>query len=91
MDTELCEHLKQLKPKKSGIDYCEECVKTNDKWVHLRVCQDCGATLCCDSSKNKHASKHFEETGHSVVVSNLPKPWSQFAWCYEHKVKKSLR
>lgn len=90
MNKNICKHLSGLKPKGSTINYCEACVKINDTWVHLRVCQTCGATLCCDFSKNKHASKHFEETGHPVVISNLPKPWSQFAWCYIDKQKKTL-
>ena len=37
---------------------CAECVKIGASWVHLRTCQECGATLCCDSSPNQHASKH---------------------------------
>ena len=37
---------------------CAECVKIGAQWVHLRTCQQCGVTLCCDSSPNQHASKH---------------------------------
>ena len=40
------------------VRICEECVKTGDRWVHLRTCQTCGATLCCDASPNRHASRH---------------------------------
>lgn len=91
MGKEICEHLEKLIPKGSKKDYCEACIKTNDKWNHLRVCQSCGVVLCCDASKNQHASKHFKKTGHPVVISNLPKPWSKFAWCYQHKLKKNLK
>ena len=44
----LCAHLRDIKEVKIGGDVCEECVKTNDSWVHLRTCQTCGVTLCCD-------------------------------------------
>jgi hypothetical protein len=48
---------------------CAECVKTGDQWVHLRTCQSCGVTLCCDSSPNCHASKHARASRHPVVAS----------------------
>ena len=48
---------------------CEECVKIKSGWVHLRTCQTCGATLCCDSSPNRHASKHARATKHPVIAS----------------------
>ena len=37
---------------------CEACAQIGARWVHLRTCQACGATLCCDASPNQHASKH---------------------------------
>ena len=30
---------------------CEECVKIGASWVHLRTCQACGTTLCCDTRR----------------------------------------
>jgi hypothetical protein len=48
---------------------CAECVKIGARWVHLRTCQSCGATLCCDSSPNRHASKHARASGHPVIAS----------------------
>lgn len=48
---------------------CEECVKIGARWLHLRTCQACGRTLCCDSSPNRHASKHAHATGHPVIAS----------------------
>jgi ubiquitin-hydrolase Zn-finger-containing protein len=48
---------------------CEECVKTGDQWVHLRTCQTCGGTRCCDSSPNRHASRHAKAAGHPVISS----------------------
>ena len=35
---------------------CEECVKIDAQWMHLRTCQTCGATLCCDDSPNRRAT-----------------------------------
>ena len=51
---------------------CEECVKIGATWVHLRTCQTCGVTLCCDSSPNRHATKHAHATGHPVIASAQP-------------------
>lgn len=76
-----CEHLSALTEIRPARAYvCDECVKTGDRWVHLRTCQTCGTTLCCDSSPNKHATKHFHASGHPVMVS--AEPGERWAWCY---------
>lgn len=59
---------------------CEECVKTGSRWVHLRTCQSCGTTRCCDSSPNRHATKHFKESSHPVVAS--AEPGERWLYCY---------
>jgi hypothetical protein len=59
---------------------CAECVKIHASWVHLRTCQECGVTLCCDSSPNKHASKHARASGHPVVSSE--EPGERWLYCY---------
>jgi hypothetical protein len=70
MEGQTCEHIEQIKEvKHSKKPVCEECVKTGSQWLHLRTCQTCGATLCCDSSPNRHASKHAGSSGHPVVAS----------------------
>jgi uncharacterized UBP type Zn finger protein len=77
-----CEHLlaiQSIKPAKAQV--CEECVKTNSSWMHLRTCQTCGTTLCCDSSPNQHATKHYHATGHSVVAS--AEKGERWLWCYK--------
>ena len=51
---------------------CEECVKIGSEWVHLRTCQECGATLCCDNSPNRHATRHAMKSGHPVIASAQP-------------------
>ena len=61
---------------------CDECVKTHSSWVHLRTCQTCGVTRCCDSSPNRHASTHARETGHPVIAS--AERGERWMYCYPH-------
>ncbi len=77
----VCQHLKNLKLLSSDKYECEECMKTGDTWVHLRICQTCGKVHCCDDSKNKHATKHFLTTSHPVIIS--AEPGERWAWCYK--------
>ncbi|MGA7802035.1 MAG: UBP-type zinc finger domain-containing protein [Gammaproteobacteria bacterium] len=65
-----CSHLLAVNTVKH--EECEECIKTGDSWVHLRTCQTCGTTLCCDSSISRHATRHAQATGHPVVASAEP-------------------
>ena len=49
-------------------------------WVHLRLCRTCGHVGCCDSSPNRHATKHFHATGHPIIEGyDPPEGWG---WCY---------
>jgi len=59
---------------------CDECVKIRSSWVHLRTCQQCGSTLCCDSSPNRHATKHARATSHQVIAS--AEPGERWLYCY---------
>src|SRR6185503_20481976 len=54
-----CEHIAAIAPVKPSADGCEDCLKTGDSWVHLRLCESCGHVGCCDSSPKQHATKHF--------------------------------
>lgn len=84
-NSEICNDIKNLQELKLAKTLvCEECIKTGSMWVHLRTCQTCGVTLCCDSSPNKHMTKHFHQTQHPVVSSAQPK--EQWLWCYQHEV-----
>ena len=79
-----CTHLdqnKRVKPKTKG---CEECLKIGDSWVNLRLCLTCGHVGCCDSSKNKHATKHFHATKHPIIRSH--EPGESWMWCYVDEV-----
>lgn len=68
---------------------CAVCVQHGGSWVHLRTCQTCGITLCCDSSPQQHATKHFQETGHPVIIS--AEAGEQWMWCYEHKFLRAYK
>ena len=59
---------------------CDECVKMGSRWVHLRTCQHCGATLCCDSSPERHASRHARASGHGVIAS--AEPGERWLYCF---------
>ena len=79
-----CRHMTDTPdPRRSG-DGCKECLEMGDDWVHLRLCLDCGHVGCCDSSKNKHATRHFHQTKHPVIRSfELGEDWR---WCYVDQV-----
>ena len=61
---------------------CEECLKVGMGWVQLRVCLSCGHVGCCDSSRGKHATKHFHRTQHPIIESY--EPGEDWGWCYVH-------
>ncbi len=78
---EICQHLLDIKTLKHAKQHvCEECIKTHSQWVHLRTCQTCGTTLCCDDSPNQHMTKHYHLTSHPVVISS--EPGERWLWCY---------
>jgi uncharacterized UBP type Zn finger protein len=75
-----CTHLKEATITTTKTHVCPECVEMGDRWVHLRLCMECGHVGCCDSSKNKHATKHFHKTKHPVMRSI--EPGESWMWCY---------
>lgn len=75
-----CTHLDQIHDVKPHTRGCEECLKTGQQWVHLRMCLSCGHVGCCDSSIGKHATKHFHHSKHAIARSI--EPGESWAWCY---------
>ncbi len=77
-----CSHLDQinLDVEPSSTGGCSECLRTGDRWVHLRMCMICGEVGCCDSSPNQHASKHARATGHPIIRSR--EPGENWFYCY---------
>jgi uncharacterized UBP type Zn finger protein len=82
--TDQCTHLDQIRDVRPKSRGCEECLRMGDSWVHLRLCLTCGNVGCCDSSKNKHATKHFHVTSHPLIRSL--EPGDDWAWCYVDEV-----
>ena len=76
-----CTHLDAITTLRAAKQYqCDECVKIRSGWVHLRTCQTCGTTLCCDNSPNKHATAHAKSSGHPVIAS--AEPGERWVYCY---------
>ena len=81
----LCTHLARVEKERShpvtpSSAGCKECLERHDSWVHLRLCLTCGHVGCCDSSPNRHATKHFHASGHPVVKSF--EPGEDWAYCF---------
>jgi uncharacterized UBP type Zn finger protein len=79
-----CSHLDQAQEVTPSSDGCEDCLRTGDRWVHLRVCMTCGHAGCCDSSPNRHATAHADHSGHVLVQSY--EPGEDWWWCYADQV-----
>jgi len=81
MSSHACKHISAVSSvKQPERRVCEECIKTGDSWVHLRTCQQCGQTLCCDNSPNKHATKHAHASHHPVIAS--AEVGERWLYCY---------
>jgi hypothetical protein len=70
-----------VRPRAHG---CEECLRTGGRWVHLRLCLECGHVGCCDNSPGRHATGHFHETHHPVIRSF--EPGEDWAFCYSDEM-----
>jgi uncharacterized UBP type Zn finger protein len=76
-----CNHFDTLtEPVDPATDVCARCVEQGDTWVHLRACLYCGAVGCCDNSVNRHARKHWEESGHPLIRSI--EPGESWRYCF---------
>ena len=75
-----CTHTDAIRHVTPSALGCEECLKIGSPWVHLRTCQACGSTLCCDDSPNRHATMHAHATGHTVIAS--AEPGERWLYCY---------
>ncbi|MGZ3174027.1 MAG: UBP-type zinc finger domain-containing protein [Croceibacterium sp.] len=80
----ICRHLDQIALTTTDLHVCEDCVKLGGSWLHLRLCLSCGHVGCCDSSKNRHASRHFLRTTHPLVRSI--EAGERWIWCYADEV-----
>ena len=82
MSAKACTHLQQVNQNINAKtpNGCEECLQMGSEWVHLRLCLSCGHVGCCDSSPNKHGTRHFKSTGHPIIRSF--EPGEDWKWCY---------
>ena len=83
-----CEHLATIATNEASGDGCVECLQMGGRWVHLRRCTSCGHVGCCDSSPNRHATAHFNSTGHPVMQSF--EPGEDWYWCFVDQVSFEL-
>ncbi len=81
MSAVVCAHIDEIAfSRPEQVAGCEECLKIGARWVHLRVCRICGKVGCCDSSPNRHATRHARESGHPIVTS--VEPGEDWSYCY---------
>jgi uncharacterized UBP type Zn finger protein len=79
-----CGHVDEIRRVMPSARGCEDCLRTGDRWVHLRICMTCGHVGCCDSSPNKHATAHHHAVGHPIIKSL--EPGEEWGWCYPDEV-----
>ena len=84
LDDKGCSHFAQMKEVTPSAVGCEDCLKIGDRWVHLRICLICGHVGCCNDSKNKHATKHFLNTEHALIMSF--EPGEDWLYCYRDEL-----
>jgi uncharacterized UBP type Zn finger protein len=80
-----CTHTDQIHDVTPSGKGCKECLETGGRWVHLRLCLTCGHVGCCDSSPNRHATKHYHATQHPIIQSF--EPGEDWAWCFVDQVE----
>lgn len=83
-----CPHFEQLPVVQPGSEGCEECLASGSRWVHLRMCLNCGHVGCCDQSPNRHARAHYTSVGHPVMRSQ--EPGEAWGWCWIDEVDIDL-
>lgn len=76
-----CEHLDRVRDVTPSANGCEDCLRTGDAWVHLRMCMTCGHVGCCDSSPNRHATAHWHQNDDHPLVRSF-EPGENWWWCY---------
>jgi uncharacterized UBP type Zn finger protein len=81
-----CTHLDHVKITElpESVEGCQECLATGGKWLHLRICLECGQVGCCDDSPNRHASHHAHADGHPIIRSI--EPGEDWSWCFVDEV-----
>jgi uncharacterized UBP type Zn finger protein len=81
-----CTHLDQIHDVTPQSTGCAECLELGDSWVHLRMCMSCGQVGCCDSSRNKHASRHARDHAPEHQIARSMEPGEDWLWCFTDEV-----
>ena len=86
MNNVVCTHLDEIAIRElpASVAGCEDCLRTGDEWLHLRICLTCGHVACCDDSPNRHALAHAHATSHPIIRSL--EPGEDWNWCYVDEV-----
>jgi uncharacterized UBP type Zn finger protein len=81
-----CTHLDHIHVTElpEAVDGCEDCLATGGRWLHLRICLECGHVGCCDDSPGRHASAHAAATDHPIIRSI--EPGEDWYWCFVDEV-----
>jgi uncharacterized UBP type Zn finger protein len=82
-----CSHRSEIREVSPSAAGCEDCLKTGDSWVHLRMCLICGYVGCCNDSKNRHSARHFHATRHPIMRSI--EPGEDWMYCYIDEARLS--
>ena len=77
-----CTHLDHVKVTElpASVEGCQDCLAMGGRWLHLRICLECGHVGCCDSSPGRHASAHARSAEHPIIRSL--EPGEDWCWCY---------
>jgi hypothetical protein len=86
-----CTHLEHVHVTQlpAEVEGCEDCLAAGTRWVHLRICLECGHVGCCDSSPERHASRHADALEHPIIRSL--EPGEDWSWCFVDEVAMVLR
>src|SRR5687767_5954301 len=76
-----CEHAAAQHAVVPSAEGCEDCLREGTRWVHLRLCMECGHMDCCDSSPQRHARAHWHAADHPIVRS--AEPGESWGYCFE--------
>ena len=81
-----CSHLDHVEVTElpAYVAGCEDCLLTGSKWLHLRICLECGRVGCCDDSPGRHATAHAGASGHPLIRSL--EPGDEWSWCFVDQV-----
>jgi len=76
----VAEHLKKVKPQSKG---CEECLKIGDRWLHLRMCLECGTWLLRLVEEPARAGAFPRDEASADPIRRAREDWK---WCYIDEV-----